>query len=111
MSDAIEAVFTKRHFLRKPTGAVWFHRLFRIVPYQPHAVAVTGLAAQLIGKFEQQSAGGTTTLGPHRGRLRQRIVRIVVTGNDDDAVLRAGIFGDDVVDRKLAFGSVGGEGV
>src|SRR6202140_666780 len=111
MGDAIQAVIFEGHFLGNPPRAVRFHRLFRIVPNQPYAVAITGLAAQLIGKFEQQSAGGTSVVGAHVGRMAQRIVRIVVTGNDDDAVFCARMLGDDVVHRKLAFWSVGGEGV
>src|SRR6202034_3947056 len=109
MSDAIKAVVLKRHFLGKTTRAVRFHRFLGIVPDQPYAVTVAGPPAQLIGNFQQQSAGGTAIVGADVGSAAQRVVRVVVAGHDDDAVLFAGKFGNDVVHRELAFRRVGSE--
>src|ERR1700730_17821923 len=111
MSDAIQAVILKRHFLRKTTRAVWFDGLFRIIPNQPHAIYVAGSAPQLVSNFKQQCTRGTTVVGADVGGVAQRVVGIVVTGYYDDPVFCAGILGDDVMHRKFAFGSVGREGI
>src|ERR1700736_821571 len=106
MTDAVEAVIEERDF-----GAVGFYALLGIVPNQPYAVAVALLPSQLIREFEEQRAGGAAVIGSHEACVAKRIIRVVVAGDDDDAVFRAGKLGHDVVDGKLAFGSVGGEGV
>jgi len=48
MRNTIEAVVVERHLFGQAARAVGLDRFFGIVPYQPNAVAVAGLAAQLI---------------------------------------------------------------
>src|SRR5580700_2747790 len=43
--------------------------------------------------------------------MAERVIRVVMAGDDDDAIFGPGKLGDDVVDGQLAFGCVGGEGV
>ena len=50
VGDSIEAVGHEVDF------GIGLHRLFRIIPDQPDAVAITRLAPQLVGDFEQQGA-------------------------------------------------------
>ena len=78
---------------------------------EPDAVAFALLAAQLVGEFEQDGGGRAAVVGAYVAGVAQRIVGVVVAGDDDDAVARAGKLGDDVAHGKLAFGRVGGEGI
>src|SRR5580700_9653629 len=105
MANAIQAVVEKRDFL------VGLYRFFGVVPHQPDAVAVARFAAELIREFQQQRAGGTAIIRSYERCLPERVIRIVMAGNDNDAILRSGKLGDDVVDWKLAFRRVGSERV
>src|ERR1039458_6579411 len=80
-------------------------------PPQPYAGAFAGLAAELIGEFQQERAGRAAIVGADIGCVAQRVVGVVMTGDDDDAVFGPGKLADDVMDGKLAFGSVGSERV
>ena len=110
MPDAVKAVLHKRHFHWKPAAAVRFDGLFCIIPHQPDAVAVVRLSPQLIGNLQQHPAGGSAIVGTDVGGVTERIIRVVVAGDDDDAIFRTGEFADDVVNRYLPSG-VGGEDV
>ena len=92
-------------------GGPILYCFFAVGPEQPHAVAFALLAAKLVGQFEQDGGGGAAVVGADVAGIAQRIVGVVVAGDDDHAVARAGKFGDDISHRKFAFGSVGGEGV
>jgi len=61
MADTVEAVIEERDF------GVGFDGFFGVVPYQPDAVAFAGLAAKLIGEFQEQRAGGATVVGSREG--------------------------------------------
>ena len=87
------------------------HSFFAVGPQQPDAVASAFFAAKLVGQFQQNGGGGAAVVGTDVPGIAQRVIGVVVAGDDDHAVARAGKLGDDVAHRKLAFGSVGGEGV
>src|ERR1035438_7215084 len=101
------------------------HRFFAIGPDQPDAVSIAlfargprqarfwlvGAVAKLVGVFEQDGGGGAAVVGTHVSDIAQRVVRVVVPHDDDDAIFFAGKFGDDVADGELPFHGVGDEGV
>ena len=99
MRFAVKAVLHKRHFHGKPAAAVRFDGLFGIIPHQPDAVAIVRLSPQLIGNLQQHRAGGSAIVGTDVGRVAEWIIRVVVAGDDDDAIFGTGEFGDDVVNR------------
>src|SRR5713226_2766016 len=105
MPNAVEAVIEERNFI------VGFDALLGIVPHQPDAVAVALLPPKLICEFKEQRAGGSAVISSHEACVAQRIIRVVMAGDNDDPVFRSGKLGDDVMDGKLSFGRVGGEGV
>ncbi len=101
VADAVEAV----------GGGPILDCFFAVGPQEPDAVAFALFAAQLVGQFEQDGSGRAAVVGADVAGVAQRIVGVVVAGDDDDAFARAGKFGDYISYGKLAFGSVGGEGV
>src|SRR5208282_3733969 len=92
---------------------------FAVGPDQPDAVAIALFSrssartrvAQLVGVFEQDGGGRAAVVGAYEPGIAQRVDRVVVAEDDDDAVLGAGKFRDDVADGKFAFHSVGGEDI
>src|SRR2546427_4044939 len=87
----------------------FFDGFFTIGPQQPDAVAVALFSAKLIGELEKQRGRGATVVCADVSGFAQGIIRVVVAGDDDNSIARAGELGDDVPHRKFAFRSSGGE--
>src|ERR1035437_4726405 len=80
-------------FLRKMACAVEtvgvgprFHGFLGVGPEQPNAVAVALFAAKLVRELKQKSAGGGAVVGSDKRCFTQRIVRVVMAGDDNYAV-------------------------
>ena len=92
-------------------GGPLFDGLFAVVEDQPDGVALGRMRAEDIADLDQQRAGGGAVVGSVELDVAQRVVGLVVAGEDDDAVFFAGIFDDEVAHRLQAGGRAGGEGV
>ena len=69
------------------------------------------MGAEDVADFDEQRGGGGSVVGSVELDVAQRVVGLVVAGEDDDAVFFAGV-SDDVVAHGLETGgSAGGEGV
>ena len=67
------------------------------------------MGAEVSAELDQQSGGAGAVVGSEEGDVAQRVVGLVVAGEDDDAVFFAGIL-DDVVAHGLDAGrGAGGE--
>ncbi len=69
------------------------------------------MLAKDVADLDQQGRGGGAVVGSVELDVAQRIVRLVVGGEDDDAVFLAGIFDDVVVHRLETGRRAGGKGV
>ena len=85
--------------------------LFAVVEDQPDGVALGRVGAEDVADLDQQRGGGGAVVGPVELDVAQRVVGLVVAGEDDDAVFFAGVPDDVVAHRLEAGGSAGGEGV
>src|ERR1700691_1813481 len=92
-----------------------FNGLFTVRPDQPDAIALALFsrfpAAQPIGKLEQDGGRRSTVVGTHISDITQRVIGVVVTHDDNNAVFGAGKFRNDVADRKFSFHGISGKGV
>src|SRR6185503_16628872 len=79
------------------------HGVLSIVPEEPNAVPVSLLAPQMICNLKQRRARRSAIVGSYVVLLAQWPVGVVVAGLDNHAILRAGVTGDDVANRKAAF--------
>src|SRR5882672_12822584 len=84
---------------------------FSIGPEQPDAIAFELGSAQMLGEFQKQSRGGSAIVGSDEGGLAERVVGVVVAGDDDDAIFLAGKLRDNVSSRKASFGTLDCESV
>ena len=88
---------------------------FAVEEDQPHGVAfelfAAAVCAQLVGDGHQQAGGCRAVVGADEVDVAQRVVGLVVGGEDDDAVFFAGEAHDEVAQGDRADGGVGGEGV
>src|SRR5262249_20383499 len=78
------------------------HGFLAVIPEQPDTVAVVLLSAQLIRDLKQQGAGRSPIICPDVVDISQWPIGVVVAGDDNNAVLRAWKFGNDVVNRKMS---------
>src|ERR1700677_3420256 len=92
-----------------------FNGFFTVGPDQPDAIALALFsrlrAAQLIGKLEQDGGRRSTVVGTHISDITQRVIGVVVTHDDNNAVFGARKFRNDVADRKFSFDGIRGKGV
>ena len=96
--------------LSKGITRLWLDRLFGVVPYQPYTVAVAFFAPQLLAN-SRSSALEDHRRWPHVRCIAQWIVRIVVAGDYDDSIPRAGKLRNEISHRKLPFGSIRSKGI
>ncbi len=85
--------------------------LFAIVEDQPDAVALGRVRAKVVADLDEQSCSGGTVVGSDEADVLERVVGLVVAGQDDDAVLLARIAHDEVAHGEQAGGGAGGEAV
>ncbi len=64
---------------------------FAVEEDQVNAVALRRMRAEVLAQFDQQCGGAGAVVGADEADIFQRIVRLVVRAEDDDAVLLAGI--------------------
>ncbi len=92
-------------------GAPGFDGLFAVVEDEPDGVAFGRVGAEYVADLDEEGCGGGAVVGSVEVDVAERVVGLVVAGEDDDAVAFAGIFDDEVVHRLEAGGCIGGEGV
>ena len=85
--------------------------LFAVVEDEPDGVALGRMDAEDVADLDEEGGGGGSVVGSVELDVAQRIVGLVVAGEDDDAVFLAGEFDDVVAHRLETGGSAGGEGV
>ena len=71
-------------------GAPLLDGLFAVVEDQPDGVALRRMSAEDVADLDQQRSGGGAVVGSVELDVAQRIVRLVVADEDDDAVFLAG---------------------
>ncbi len=93
-------------------GAPVFDGLFAVVEDEPgRSSPGAGWRRSWLPISMSRAVGGGSVVGSVEGDVAQGVVGLVVAGEDDDAVLLAGVFDDVVAHGLKTGGGVGGEGV
>src|SRR5258708_37181684 len=88
-------------------GKPFFDGFFAIVEDQPDGVALGRMSAEDIADLDEEGSSRGSVVGSVELDVAQRVIGLVVSDEDDDAVFFTGIF-DDVVAHRLESSRSGG---